>query len=442
VKNPESQTIAKLTELLEEARRVAALPTEPKPSEPKRRQRRPKYDDAWVAKLHTELPKNLKPSASYFFPDPSTPKFGVRLRADGLSGAFTVICRDPRKKQKWVKIGRIAEMKIEEARAAAREVIRRIEAGKTPFEPPPVEQDSVTDVCEGWLQRHVEGGKKGPLRTAREMRRIVRRYILPVWGKRKFVDIRRTDITKLIDDIEDNSGAFQADAVLVVLRSVAHWFAKRNDDYAIPFVKGMNRVDAETRKRGRVLDDDEIRRVWQAAGDTGAFGAYVRLLLLTGQRREKIIGMKWDHVDLDAGVWDIETLPREKGNGGMLLLPPVAIEIIKAQPRLATSPYVFALNRGFNSRLKKEFDAACNVHGWRIHDLRRCARSLLSRAGINNDHAEMVLGHSLGPIREHYDRHAYFTEKGHALAALAALIETIVNPPEGDNVVPFEAAAS
>jgi integrase len=74
--------------------------------------------------------------------------------------------------------------------------------------------------------------------------------------------------------------------------------------------------------------------------------------------------------------------------------------------------------------------------GWTIHDLRRTARSLMSRAGINRDHAERVLGHVIGSTVERtYDRDPYIEAKAEALAALAGLIERILNPPDDGKVV-------
>lgn len=81
------------------------------------------------------------------------------------------------------------------------------------------------------------------------------------------------------------------------------------------------------------------------------------------------------------------------------------------------------------------------MHGWKLHDLRRTARSLMSRAGVRPDIGERCLGHAVGGVEGIYDRHHYRDEMADALRRLAALIERIVNPPAG-NVVPFEAAAS
>jgi len=186
--------------------------------------------------------------------------------------------------------------------------------------------------------------------------------------------------------------------------------------------------------RTRILNDDEIRAVWNAAD--GTYGAFVRLGLLTAQRREKLATMRWE--DIVDGEWCIPTEPREKSTPGCLVLPDAAMEIINAQPRFASNPYVFAGRGGTNigglGKRKLQFDAKLTgVAPWRLHDLRRTARSLMSRAGVLPHISERVLGHAIEGVEGVYDRHSYRDEKAHALRALAGLIESIVNP--ADNVV-------
>jgi integrase len=87
------------------------------------------------------------------------------------------------------------------------------------------------------------------------------------------------------------------------------------------------------------------------------------------------------------------------------------------------------------------FDARASVTGWTLHDLRRTARSLMSRAGVPRDHAERVLGHSIGSdVEKTYDRHRYDLEKQNALAALAALIDQIIGGEPSGKVVRLKKA--
>jgi integrase len=203
----------------------------------------------------------------------------------------------------------------------------------------------------------------------------------------------------------------------------------------------MRRTDPKSRKRARILDDDELRAVWEAAEGNGTFGAIVRLALLTAQRREKIASMQWEDVTVD-GEWRIPAEEREKGNGGALLLPDAAIDIIRERKRIGDNPYVFP-GRGDGhfvgwSPCKRALDTKLEqLTPWQVHDLRRTARSLMSRAGVRPDIAERVMGHAIEGVEGVYDRHEYREEKATALKKLAALIERIVSPA-GDNVVALE----
>jgi len=156
------------------------------------------------------------------------------------------------------------------------------------------------------------------------------------------------------------------------------------------------------------------------------------LLLLTGQRREKVAAMRWEDISSDR-TWTIPTEKREKGNADELLLPQAALDIINAQPRFEGNPYVFA-GRGRShangySKLKAAFvERLPEMPAWRLHDLRRTARSLMSRAGVRPDIAERVLGHAILGVEGVYDRHRYREEKANALRMLAGLIENILGP--------------
>jgi integrase len=187
--------------------------------------------------------------------------------------------------------------------------------------------------------------------------------------------------------------------------------------------------------------------VWKATESCGTFGALVKLLLLTGQRREKVASMRWEDVSVD-GIWSIPSESREKTNAELLPLPSQALEIIRSQNRMAGNPYVLP-GRGavhFNSygKAKDALDElvaqelGAELPQWQLHDLRRTARSLMSRAGVDFFIAERTLGHAIGGIAQTYDRHSYAEERGAALRKLAALVEMILRGP-ADNVVSLRA---
>jgi integrase len=399
--------------------------------EPARRQRRKMLTDRMVA----VLPK--KPQR-YVTPDPELRGHYVRVMPKGAN-VFAAVARDPYGKQIWTTLGSADVLRIDEARDRARETIKRIKAGLPAVEPPPVKLDSFRAVAESWLKRHVAARE---LRTRSEIERMLRVYIYPHWAERPFTSLRRSNVAALFDHVEDHHGARMADVVLGVVRSIGNWYGSRSDDYLSPFLRHARRDQGG--KRARILDDAELRRVWRTAEGTGSFGAFIQLLLLTAQRRGAVARMRWD--ELDGDVWTIATAPREKANAGSLRLPPLAMQIINAQPRYANNPYVFAgRDAGPMGRFTHRhtvFKAQCGFTGWSLHDCRRSARSLMSRAGVLSEHAERVMGHVIPGAEGVYDRYQYSEERSVALAKLARLIEQIVHGEPDGNVVPITAAAS
>jgi integrase len=380
--------------------------------------RRRRLNDKQVAALRVRATR-------YTMPDPELVGHYVRVMPSGVK-SFVAVARDPTGKQIWVTIGATDHIKIEEARDKAREVVRRIKASLPPLEVPPPAPDSFATVADNWIKRHVAA--KG-LRTRGEIERCLSRYVLPHWRDRPFAEIKRRDVALLLDHVEDNSGPRQADAVLTIIRSLANWYSTRDDTYQSPIVKGMKRCTNGARER--ILNDDELRQIWEAAEQGGQFGSLVQLALLTGQRLDKLIELRWADISSD-GVWNVPAEDREKGTGGELVLPEMALSILRRQPRIFGTDLVFPPARG-NGRMsasqgKKTFEASLPpMERWTIHDLRRTARSLMSRAGVTPEHAERVLGHVIGGVAGIYDRHSYRDEKRIALAKLATLIATIVS---------------
>ena len=99
--------------------------------------------------------------------------------------------------------------------------------------------ETFMSVAGAWVKRHVE---KNGIRTRAEIERILAKYILPAWAGRDFVSIKRSDVTDLLDKIEDKHGPRMADCCLTVFSSIANWYASRHDSYSSPLVRGMKRA--------------------------------------------------------------------------------------------------------------------------------------------------------------------------------------------------------
>jgi integrase len=204
----------------------------------------------------------------------------------------------------------------------------------------------------------------------------------------------------------------------------------------------MRRTKTRERARTRVLDDDELRRFWKTAeADPGPFGPLLQFLLATGARVNEAAQMRWSEISGD--VW---TLPSSRNKVKQDLARPLsvmALATLARAPRIAGSDYVFTVDGrtpiGGISRRKAAFDAQSGITAaWRTHDIRRTARTLLSRANVDADTAERCLGHVIGGVRATYDRHAYTAQMRRAYELLATLIQHIVNPT--DNVALLRSA--
>jgi len=298
---------------------------------------------------------------------------------------------------------------------------------------------SFKDVAEVWFKSEVEGN----LRSAREIRRQLDKYILPRWKDRPFAEISRLDVNELLDKVSDGrKHVRQADYVLATVRKLMKWRQAQDGHYESPIVPGMKRDKRkpDERARDRILDDAEIKTLWETCYEFGQFGSICRLALLSAQRRDKIATMKWTDIDAD-GVWTIATEKGEKGNAKRIKLPKRALDIIEAQPRIDDLPFVFATTRGrkddhFNSwgKCKAKLDAKLNFkEPWVIHDLRRTSRSLMSRLGVITEVAEAVMGHKQKGVVGVYNRHTYEPEMAAALQRVANHIDGLLNPNQ--NVV-------
>jgi integrase len=230
--------------------------------------------------------------------------------------------------------------------------------------------------------------------------------------------------------------------VLGVLRSAFNWYATRDDDFRSPIVPRMARTTELS--RDRKLDDDEIRTLLRALDQCTPqpYVRIVRVLLLSGARLNEIARLQWPEISGDVAMVPASR-SKTKLDHAVPITPAIAEQI--GEPGEA-GDFVFSTDHGETSfsgfsKSKKRLDAEIAklrmessllaMPGWCLHDLRRTARSLLSRAGVNPDVAERVLGHALPGVRGVYDRHQYLDEKRDALERLAALVCEILVPPKG-----------
>ena len=371
-----------------------------------------------------EIPDGIMPGL-YLIVQPSGAKsWAVRYRHQG----------QPRKHT----IGSFPTVDLKTARLLGGKALRAAAEGRDPgrekMQSRAAKADSIDRVVEDFLERHVRRSNRP--RSAQETERLLRLHVLPRWRGRTVHEITRRDVLDVLDRVVDGGAPIAANRTLAAVRKFFNWCVARDILSASPCA-GVKPPTAE-RSRDRVLSDDELRLVWQAADQVGwPFGPLVKLLALTGQRRDEVGRMQWSELDLDKQLW---TLPAERVKNNQphhVPLSDAALAVLKGAPQIVGSPFVFTTNgiapSSAYSKNKRRLDALlpADMSAWRLHDLRRTAASGMARLGINLPVIEKVLNHASGSfagIVGVYQRHSFADEKRAALQSwgnfIAALIES------------------
>ena len=357
--------------------------------------------------------------------DALVPGLGVRVTDRGVK-SFVLVTRYPGSPNPTPRsLGVYGAITLEAARTKARDWLALIAGGTDPAQHllRKLEQ-SFQAISEQYLVR-----KAKDHRSRNRTQSVLNRLVYPSLGLRPIAEISRSDIVRLLDQIEDDNGPVMATRTLDIINRVMNFHASRSDDFRSPIVRGMGRGSGQA--RSRILTDDELRVIWKATADYPVFGPMLQFILLTATRRYEAGQMTWN--EIEDGVWTIPAARYKTKIDHVIPLSKMALSVLPER----NGEFVFSANGrqaiGSYTQHKQAIDEISGVSGYVIHDLRRTARSLLSRAGVASDHAERCLGHVIGGVRGVYDRHEYLEEKRIAFEALAAQIDRIVHPR--DNVV-------
>jgi integrase len=278
-------------------------------------------------------------------------------------------------------------------------------------------------LAEEFLRKHKH------LRRIESRRAVLQRLVYPLLGRHQVADIRKSDVKRLIDQVAAENGPTQANMVLAYVRRLLTWYAEQSDDdYKVPI---LSKLAQPKKARDRILTDGELEALWSTATSyPGPFGRYLQFVLLTATRKREASEMRWNEVQ---GVdWVIPSDRYKTGQATLIPLSGAARAILKSLPRFKDCPYVFTHDGrrplSVSAYTKSMFEQECGVTEWTVHDLRRTARTLMSRAKADADHSERAMGHVIGGVRSTYDLWEYRDEKLTVFEALAALIEKIANP--------------
>jgi integrase len=408
--------------------------------------------------------KSLKPDpgGEYIQGDTQVPGFGIRVRPSGKH-AYIVMKRLPGDtKPTRVTLGRVGEITIQEARERARGAVAAVRQGvdvnrakreavagrraqrvaaatvraDTGYSP-----DTFGELATRYIERECTRLARGA-----EIERVIRRELLPELGTRPLTELRRRDLNGIVDAIIDSGRPSAAHKVREVGKRITSWADNEELIERDPFEGGKNPV--RRRDRARALSTDEITALWQAWETMAApMGAFMRLALVTGQRRTEIATLEWAEIDLGARLWTIPAAKSKNRLAHLVPLSSLAVEILEGLPGI-DGRFIFSTRAGTHisgfSKAKSRAAALSGVAAWRLHDLRRTMATRLAELGVPHPVVSKALNHSprgVMGVTSIYNRYEYLDERREALERWAQRIRDIVDPPPGNVALRAAAAA-
>lgn len=382
---------------------------------------RQKFTDLWIS----SRPAPARGRIDYS--DAICPGLQLRVTSTGLK-TFSLIFRHGHMQRHT--LGRYPRLGLAEARRQAMRLMREVaETEKTG-------KGSLLTFAE-MVDSYVDLYLKRNIRSWANTRAILQQESLADFRKRRASSITKKDVVAILDLLVERGTPHAAVNLLGKLRAMFNWAVGRDMLVANPCT-GI-KPPTKTTQRDRVLTDVEIAAVWNACDKAPQpFGAMVRMLMLTGARRNEIANMRRSEL-----VGDIWTLPAERSKSGRanaLPLPPTAIAILTSLPDHGVNSYIFSTTGGEKAasnfaKNKRALDEASGTSGWTLHDLRRTARTKLSEIGVDRDTARRIIGHAGDALDETYDRASHESAKRAALAHLAGHIGGIVDQASNDRLI-------
>ena len=294
-------------------------------------------------------------------------------------------------------------------------------------------------------------------RTAK--RQLETYFVQPLKG-RSLMMIERHDVTAILDGLRGMPAA--ARNVHAVIRKLFRWAVNRGDLAVSPIAE--MEAPAAVKARKRVLSPDELIAVWQASAFLPTpYGPWVRLLMITLQRRNEVAGLGWPELSHNGRLW---ALPGDRAKNGRDHIVPLSALALAELDELKwkTRGLLFPSSRetpisGF-AKIKSKLDAAVlpllqgmaderadalgedreavTLPRWVLHDLRRTGTTAMQSLGVPIEVTERCINHISGEtagIRGVYNLHSYATEKRDAMEAWSAYLQKLIVGSHGLSTV-------
>lgn len=375
--------------------------------------------------------KKLTPKTIDSLPLPSGKRYEVRdtllkglaLRVSSTGSKVWYLSTRIEGKTHRIKLGTYPVLSLADAREKAHDVLRQIQMGTYGVREP--QRVSLGEIIPQFIELYAKPRNKDWRGTESVLAKF------SILADRPLDDIKRSDIVKVLDAMIAGGAPTRANRALAAIKKLFAWCLDRGTIDANP-IAALKPPTKEV-ARDRVLTSAEIVGCWRAAeAESFPFEHFAKLLMLTGQRRGEVAGMRWSEVDLIAATWTIPARRTKNGSQHVVPLAPQAISILESVPQFAGSDFVFTTTgrtaiSGFG-RLKERLDTASGAGAWRMHDVRRTVATNMAMMGVAPHVIEAVLNHKSGivsGVSAVYNRHAYTQEKREALQLWAEHVEAL-----------------
>ncbi len=306
---------------------------------------------------------------------------------------------------RWrVKVGQYPDLSLSEAREKARDLLAEARVKKDEERHP----TTFGAAFDQFKAAHIVTMRPG---TQFHCVRILSKKFAGL-HKRKLDDIRTADLAAALDAIKAPSERMNA---FIWLRLFLNWCYRR--EYIDRNPLSRLKPPPSSRVRERILSDDELVRVWNASAE-GIFGSYIRVLILTAQRKGQWLQYRPRFIDGESVVFPALVMKGKKSHS--IPLTPLVSDIIRGQ-----------LFNGFSEgRGKRDLLRQSQTEGWTLHDLRRTTATRMAELGIAPHVIERLLAHAMGGVAARYNRASYMPEMREALLKWQAKLQTLLSNTE------------
>jgi len=403
--------------------------------------------------MEHKMPKTAKPFTDYAIKTlkPSRTQKGWREVSDGGCRGL-LIKISPRGERVWVirltingsrvyhTLGGYPAVGLSEARKRVADYISHARDGASPKETDArIRAETLTVIDAHELYIKVKGNDLAK-NTISMKKAMFRDHILPVAGKRLIRKIRRADVVEIVEAVKSKGMKVQANRIFSEFMAMLRW--AEQSDY-IDGIPSFNKFKSKEQPRRRTLTGEELGIVWKTSDEIGRLsGDFVRLLLLSGQRRDDVRLMRWDEINMKSCLWTIPASRYKTRIAQVVPLSKQMMDVLLTRWKTGVKGFVLADKNsekpfnGASSALRRLRTKTNISENFTLHDFRRTCRSQLPRLGVDDATAELVIGHAKQGMIKVYDQYDRIAERTNALEMWGGYVISVAGE-SFDNVIPM-----